>query len=196
MRTDQGAELARSSSFHDTMLCTFNYIVEPTGADSPLQNRAIEFYKGHLVLKVWTLLYMSGLPPKFWSALLFHTVYLHNRLVHLVTGWTPFEGNFGVKPDLTFLKLFGAQVCVKRTGKRGGKLDHHDFTGIFLGYSGTDQNIKYLNLTSSIVKTCHHVQFDEAWYLQHECPPGPQLLYDLGLEVDNTFFSEIGDASD
>jgi hypothetical protein len=139
---------------------------------------------------------MSGLPPKFWSAVLFHTVYLHNRLVHSVTGWTPFEGNIGVKPDLTYLKLFGAWVCVKRTGKRGGKLNCHDFTGIFLGYSGTDQNIKYLNLTSSIVKTCHHVQFDEAWYLQHERPPGPQFLYNLGLEVDNTFFSEIGAAPD
>jgi hypothetical protein len=74
VRTDQGAELACSSSFHDTMLCTFNYIVEPTGANSPLQNGTIEFYKGHLVVKVWTLLYMSGVPPKFWSAVLFHTV--------------------------------------------------------------------------------------------------------------------------
>jgi uncharacterized metal-binding protein YceD (DUF177 family) len=41
------------------------------------------------------------------------------------------------------------------------------------------------------VKTSHHAQFDEAWYLQHECPPGPQLLYDLGLEVDDTFFEDL-----
>jgi hypothetical protein len=104
------------------------------------------------------LLYMSGLPPKFWSAALLHTVYLDNRLVHLVTRRTPFEGHFGVKPDLTYLKLFGAPVCGKRTGKYSGKryLNCHDFTGIFLGYLSTDQNIKYLDLTSGIVKTCPH----------------------------------------
>jgi hypothetical protein len=97
VRTDQGGELARSSSFHDTMLRTFNYVVEPTGADSPSQNGAVEFYNGHLAVKVWMLLYMSGLPPKFWSAALLHTVYLHNKLVHLVTRLTPFEGHFAVK---------------------------------------------------------------------------------------------------
>jgi hypothetical protein len=196
VRTDQGGELACSSSFCNTMLRTFDYVMEPTGADSPLQNGAVEFYNGHLAVKVWTLLYMSGLPPKFWSAALLHTVYLHNRLVHSVTRQTPFEGHFGVKPDLTYLKLFGVRVCAKRTGKRRRKLNRHDFTGIFLGYSSTDQNIKYLNLTSSIVKTCHHAQFDEAWYLQHEHPPGPQLLYNRGLEVDDTFLLEIGAAPD
>ncbi len=30
----------------------------------------------------------------------------------------------------------------------------------------------------------------KAWYLQHEQPPGPQLLYDFGLEIDDTFFSK------
>jgi hypothetical protein len=43
-----------------------------------------------------------------------------------------------------------------------------------------------------MVKTSHHAQFDEAWYLQHKEPPGPQLLYDLGLEADDTFFSKTG----
>jgi hypothetical protein len=84
-RTDQGDELACSSSFHHTILRTFIYVMEPTGADSPSQNGDVKFYNEHLAVKVWTLLYMSGLPPKFWSAALLHIVYLHNRLVHLVT---------------------------------------------------------------------------------------------------------------
>jgi hypothetical protein len=32
-----------------------------------------------------------------------------------------------------------------------------------------------------MVKTSHHAQFDEAWYLQPSCPPAAQLLYDLGI---------------
>jgi hypothetical protein len=34
------------------------------------------------------------------------------------------------------------------------------------------------------VKQSHHAQFDEAWYMHPDCPPAAQLLYDLGLEVD------------
>jgi hypothetical protein len=178
------------------LLREFGYVVEPTGADSPSQNGAVEAYNGHIAVKVQMLLYMSGLPPKFWLAALLHTIYLHNRLVHLVTHKTPFEGHFGVKPDLSYLKLVGARVCVEWTGKRCSKLDHHDFTGIFLGYSATNQNIRYLDLTSGIIKTSHHAQFDETWYLQHKQPLGSQLLYDLGLEVDDTFLSKSGPVND
>ncbi len=126
---------------------------------------------------------------------LLHSVYLHNRLAHGDTKKTPFKGYYGCKPDLSSLKLFGARVCVKRTGKRWGKLDRHDFTGVFLGYTATDQNITYLDLDSGIVKRSHHAQFDEAWYLQPSRPPAAQLLYDLGLETNDVDDSPTDDAS-
>ncbi len=116
---------------------------------------------------------------------LLHLVYLHNRFVHHGMGVTPFEGYYGTKPDLSSLKVFGSQVCVKRSSNRGGKLDQNNFTGIFLGYTALDQNILYLNLTTCIVKQSHHALFDEAWYLQPHQPPAAQLLYDLGLELDD-----------
>ena len=132
-----------------------------------------------------TLLYGSGLPAKFWSTALLHSVYLHNRLVHAKeTKVTPFEGYFGTKPDLSNLKVFGSQVCIKRSGDRSGKLDRNDFTGIFVGFTATDYNISYLHLDSGIVKHSHYAIFDEAWYLQPNRPPAAQLLYDLGLEID------------
>jgi hypothetical protein len=39
----------------------------------------------------------------------------------------------------------------------------------------------YLDLDFGVVKTSHHAQFDEAWYLQPSHPPATQLLYDLGI---------------
>jgi hypothetical protein len=98
-----------------------------------------------------------------------------------VTQKTPFESYFKAKPDLLCLKLFGSRVCVKRSSSRRSKLDRHNFKGIFLGYTATDQNIIYLDLDSGVVKTSHHAQFDEAWYLQSSRPPAAQLLYDLGI---------------
>ncbi len=82
--------------------------------------------------------------------------------------------------------MFGSRVCVKAPGQRHCNLDHNDYTGIFLGYTATNQNIRYIDTTTGIVKTSHHTTFDEAWYLQPTRPPAAQLLYDLGLEAENT----------
>ncbi len=182
IRSDQGGELA--------LLRKYNYVVEPTGADSPSQNGAVEIYNAKLAVRTRTLLFGSGLPAKYWSSALVHAVYLHNRLVHTVTKMTPFEYFFRAQPDLSCLKLFGSRVCVKRTGSRRSKLDRHDFKGIFLGHTATDQNIVYLDLDSGLVKSSHHAQFDEAWYLQPKRPPAAQLLYDLGVLPETDVLDE------
>jgi hypothetical protein len=114
--TDQGGELARCGNFWTMMLEEFNYVVEPSGADSPSQNGGAEIYNNTLAVKVRTLLYESGLPAKFWSAALVHAAYLYNRLVHSALNKTPYEARCGCKPDVTNLKMFGARVCIKRTG--------------------------------------------------------------------------------
>lgn len=181
IRCDQGGELARSTRFVDTMLHKFNYRVEATGADSPSQNGGAERWNRTFAVTVHTLLYGAGLDAKYWSAALQHAVYLHNRRVHSATGMTPYEGWWGVKPDLRHLRTFGSRVCVKKPGARSAKLDRHSFRGIFLGYTATDNNVLYLDLDTGLVKTSHHVVFDEAWYLQPQRPPFAQLLYDLGL---------------
>jgi hypothetical protein len=98
---------------------------------------------------------------------------------------TPFEGIYGHEPVLPSLKTFGSWVCVERTGHHHSKLDHHDFSRIFIGYTASDHNIAYINLDLGLLKTSHHAQFNEAWYLQPSCPPAAQLLYDLGLEADD-----------
>ncbi len=185
--TDQGGELAWYGAFWNMMLEEFSYVVEPTGADSPSQNDGAEIYNNTLAIKVRTLLYGSWLPAKFWSAALVHVVYLHNWLVHSALNKTPYEAWCGRKPNVTHLKMFGACVCIKQTGTCRCKLDCHNFTGIFLGYTATDQNILYSDLDSGIVKLCHHAIFDEAWYMQPTRPPAAQLLYDLGLESDLEF---------
>ena len=75
---DQGGELARSSELRTMLESEFGCVVEPTGADSPSQNGAVEIYNNKMVVKTRTLLYQSNLPAKFWSAALVHAVYLHN----------------------------------------------------------------------------------------------------------------------
>jgi hypothetical protein len=97
---------------------------------------------------------------------------------------TPYEAWWDEQPDLSLLKVFGSRVCVKVTGQRRAKLDRHDFNGIFIGYTATDDNIKYIDIDTGVTKSSHHAVFDEAWYLQPSRPPMAQLLYDMGMEVD------------
>ena len=109
-----------------------------------------------------------------------------------MTKKTPFEGFYGHRPDIEYLKMFGSCVCVKQSGDRRSKLDRHDFTGIFLGYTALDHNIQYLDMESSLVKSSHHAVFNEAWYMQPHRPPAAQLLYDLGLEAEDCMVLEVG----
>ena len=181
IRCDQGGELARSAEFRTMALGGCLYVVEPTGADSPSQNGGAERWNGSLATTVRALLYGAGLPPKYWSAALLHAMYLHNRRVHVTTRMTPYEAWHGHKPDLSRLRVFGSRVSVKKTGERSAKLDLHAYHGIFIGYSATDKNIRYIDLDSGVVKTCHHAVFDEAWYTQPRRPPTAQHLYQIGL---------------
>ena len=58
---------------------------------------------------------------------------------------------------------------------------------MFLGYTATDDNIRYIDLDTGMVKTSHHAVFDECWYTHQDRPPMAQLLYDLGLMKDEDF---------
>jgi hypothetical protein len=166
----QGGELASSIVFCNLLLRDFWYTLEPTGADSPSQNGAVEIYNDKFGIRTRSLLYGAGLPAKYWSAALVHAVYLHNCLVHSATSCTPFEYCYKLKPDLEYLKNFGSRVCVKRSGDRQAKLDCNNFTGVFLGYTATDQNIVDLDLDSGTVTQRHHAMFDEVWYLHLLAP--------------------------
>ena len=125
VRTDQGGELASSGAFRDLLMREFSYSLEPTGADSPSQNGAVEIYNDKLGIRTRALLYGAGLPAKYSSAALVHSVYLHNRLVHNTTLSTPFGLYYGVKPDLEFLRTFGSRVCVASARCCEGRMRNH-----------------------------------------------------------------------
>jgi hypothetical protein len=99
----------------------------------------------------------------------------------------PYEAWFGHRSDLRHMKVFGSCVCVRQSRKRGAKLVHHHFDGMFIGFTAMDQNIRYIDVNSGGVKRSHHAVFDEAWYLQTAHPSAAQLLHELGLqdEKDN-----------
>eukprot|EP00804_Cyclotella_cryptica_P013246 CCRYP_007032-RA/>CCRYP_007032-RA protein AED:0.39 eAED:0.39 QI:0/0/0/0.5/1/1/2/0/451 len=142
IRVDQGGELARSAEWRTVVLAKHRYVVEPTGADSPSQNGQAERYNESIATTTRALLYGADLTARYWSAAAVHAVYLMNRRPHSAINKTPYEAWWDAKPDLSALKVFGSRVCVKVSGKRRAKLNRHDFTGIFLGYTAMDDNMR------------------------------------------------------
>ena len=182
LRLDQGGELWRSAALRD-VTANAGYIMEPTGSDSPHQNGKVERLNGTFGVMVRSLLYSSGLPPKYWSAALVHAVHLKNRLWHSALACTPFELWNGHKPDLSHLRVFGSLLTTRIPGDRPAKLDRHTYDGIFLGYEGSTKNVMYIDVHSGRVKVGGSFTFDELHYTSSHRPPGPQFLFDLGLHT-------------
>ena len=189
IQTNQGGELARSDAFRQLVADNkFKYIVKDTGLDNPKQNAGVEKYNDTLAIMVRILLYSAGLHPKYWSAALLHAVYLLNRRVHSALGRTPYEAWFKLRPNLRHLKVFGSRICSKKAGKRTSKLDKHHFNGIFIGYTATDNNIRYIDIDTGQVKRASYIIFDEAWYTASDMarPPAATYLYNLGFTQHST----------
>lgn len=184
IRCDQDSELTRSQKFITTMKRDHE-VVKPICLDSSSQNGAVEQWNGTYSVTVGAILYTISLLNIYLSTTLLHVAFLHNRRVHSWIKKTEYEGWYGMKPNLRLLRLFGLQVSVKRSGDKRAKFDKYDFTRIFLGYTATDQNVRYIDVMSAVVKSSHHVVFNEDWHLHPVRPPGAQLLYDLGITAYN-----------
>ena len=71
---------------------------------------------------------------RLWSEAVRHSVYLLNRLPTKAIGdKTPFEGWYGRKPNLGYLKVFGCTTHVRIAGSHLKKLDDRSKPMVYLG---------------------------------------------------------------
>lgn len=94
VRVDQGGKLGWLGAFA-AAVADAGYSVEPTGANAPNQNGKAEQFNRTFGNTMRTLLYMTGLPPKFWSAALVHAAYLKNRWWHRAIWQMPYQAFHG-----------------------------------------------------------------------------------------------------
>ena len=128
-----------------------------------------------------SLLQGAGLGSEYWAYALRHAVYLKNRLPHSSLGKSPFEAMNGSQPDLSHLRVFGSKVTVQ-SGVRKSKLDNNNKKGLFMTFTGTDQNVCVVDTTTGREKTARHVIYDEAHMTARfdETPPYATALQRAG----------------
>ena len=184
IRCDQG-ELASSNKFKN-MIKEEGFTLEVTGSNNSKQNGMAERPHRTLAQMVRCVLHSSGLGPEYWSYALLHCVYMKNRLPHKSINKTPFEALTGNKPDLTNSRIFGSRVVAQIPRSRTGKLDSNNVAqGIFVGFTGTDKNVWYIDDHTKRPKIGSWVDFDEAHMSipQQMAPLAAQALQRVGYHL-------------
>ena len=118
IRSDNGGEytstefeeyLANAGKQHDTSV-----------PDTPEQNGVAERANRTLVETARCMLNDAGLPKKYWAEAVNTAVHLRNSSPTVaVTGVTPYEALYGVKPQVSALKVFGATGYARTNGVNG-----------------------------------------------------------------------------
>jgi len=123
---------------------------QPTPPYSPESNGRAERLNRTVVEKARAILeelhILTGMSDyrKLWSEAVLTVVYGHNRTLTKSTheslrGKTPYEIVTGMKPDLSYLRIFGCKVKVKKPKRYlKGKFDSKVWDGIHVGYDGAE----------------------------------------------------------
>jgi dUTP pyrophosphatase len=93
----------------------------------------------------------------------------------------------GNRPDLSSLRIFGCRIFAKRPGEQQTKLDHHTSTGIFLGFTATNKNARYIDESTGTIKVGTHINYNEACMTlpSHKTPIATKTLEILGYSKES-----------
>jgi hypothetical protein len=103
---------------------------------TPQQNGVVERRNHTLVEAARTMLIFSKAHMFLWTEAIATTCYTQNRsLIHPLHCKTPYELVHGRKPDLSFLRVFGALCYPTNDSEDLGKLKAKADIGFFVGYA-------------------------------------------------------------
>lgn len=136
-----------------------------TTAHTPSLNGIAERMNRTIAEMMRSLLKSSGLAKTFWGDAVLTAVHLINILpTKAIKGdKTPYEMWHGKKPDLNYIKAFGATAYVKNKTP-SGKLDDRCWLGIHVGYTHNGYNI--WNPSKRSYSQVRDVRFDEFTFMQ------------------------------
>ena len=109
MRTDNAFEFATSKQFAD-FVTQLRIIHEKSALYEHHQNGAVERTNRTITEMCRALIHIWGLPPKLWTYVVRHAVYIFNLLVHAGRNATQMEIALGICPSLAMLRVFGCVV--------------------------------------------------------------------------------------
>ncbi|QRW09874.1 Retrovirus-related Pol polyprotein from transposon TNT 1-94 [Ceratobasidium sp. AG-Ba] len=136
VRFDNGGEFVNQNwKAHTTKAGT---VLETTAPYSSQQNGIAERLNRTLLEHARAMMLESDAPKFLWSEAVAYACYLKNRVptqVHGVFQSTPYEQFWGIKPDVSLLRPWGAKCYVLDQAVNRSKLDPKAFKAVFTGIS-------------------------------------------------------------
>nr|GEY87747.1 retrovirus-related Pol polyprotein from transposon TNT 1-94 [Tanacetum cinerariifolium] len=129
---------------------------------TPQQNDVVQRRNRTLVEAARTMLVFSKASMFLWAKAVAIACYIQNRsLIHTRHNKILYELVHDKKPDLTFLRVFGALCYPTNNSEDLGKLQPTADIGIFVGYAPSRKGYRIYNKRTRCIMETIHVQFDE-----------------------------------
>ena len=153
LRSDNGGEY--SSTAFQTFCAEKGISRQLTNPYTPEQNGVSERLNRTIMEAVRSMLIHSNLPLSFWAEAVQCAVYAHNRSpTSALHDATPFECWFGVKPDISNMRVFGCVCYYHVPDPQRQKLDPKARKAVFVGYPDGMKGYKVMDIeTSKFIKT-------------------------------------------
>ncbi|GJZ19225.1 retrovirus-related pol polyprotein from transposon TNT 1-94 [Tanacetum coccineum] len=144
------------------------------------RNGVVERRNRTLIEAARTMLIFSKAPLFLWVEVVATACYTQNRsLIHTLHNKTPYELVHDKKPDLSFLRIFGALCYPTNDNEDLGKLKAKEDIGFFVGYAPNMKGYRIYNKRTRQIMETIHVTFDDglsntaSCTLQSQDPPPP-----------------------
>ncbi|GJU85687.1 retrovirus-related pol polyprotein from transposon TNT 1-94 [Tanacetum coccineum] len=135
---------------------------KPTGRLLPLGRQCPLVSNRTLVEVARTMLIFSKAPLFIWAEAVATAVTTQNRsLIHTLHNKTPYELVHDKKPDLSFLRIFGALCYPSNDSEDLGKLKAKADIGFFVAYAPNMKGYRIYNKRTRQIMETIHVAFDE-----------------------------------
>nr|GEY41987.1 retrovirus-related Pol polyprotein from transposon TNT 1-94 [Tanacetum cinerariifolium] len=126
------------------------------------QNDVVERRNRTLFEAARTMLIFSKALMFLWAEAVATACYTQNRsLIHTRHNKTAYELVHNKKPDLTFLRVFGALCHLTNDSEDLGKLQQTANIGIFVSYAPSRKGYRIYNKRTRRIMKAIHIQFDE-----------------------------------
>ncbi|KAJ9552558.1 hypothetical protein OSB04_016603, partial [Centaurea solstitialis] len=164
LRSDRGGEYLSDEFDNHLMEC--GIVSQLTPPYTPQMNGVSERRNRTLLDMVRTMMCHSTLPMSFWGHALETAAHILNRAPTKLVEKTPYELWKGKKPNISFLKIWGCEVYVKRPTSE--KLKPKSDKCFFVGYPKTTVEYYFYNPEENKVFVARNEKFLEEKFLSLE----------------------------
>jgi len=111
----------------------------------------IERKRRHVLIVVWSLLYQSNLPIRFWGDCVLVVIYLINDLPSpILSDKTPFQLLYNQFPSVTHLRIF-YRLCYAIVNNPKHRFDPRIGRCVFIGYPPNHKGYKLYDLEDNTI---------------------------------------------